>query len=120
MATKKKKIKSVKPKATQPRRPKGSGSRPKVSGKKKLVTVSGGHCFWLHNGPALTNLKDLSGAFSKMTNDQFIYHANKTKNDFASWVEFVLLDPECGSNLKKCNNKASARACTLKALKKYH
>ena len=127
MATKKKKTKSVKSKATQPRRPKGSGSRPelrlktseKASGKNKLTTVSDGHCFWLHNGPALTNLKDLSGAFLKMTNDQFIYHANKTKNDFASWVEFVLLDPECGSNLRKCNNKASARACTLKALKKY-
>ena len=127
MATKKKKTKSVKSKTTQPRRPPaprlrrggGLGSRPKASGKKKLVTVSGGHCFWLHNGPALTNLKDLSGAFSKMTNDQFIYHANKTKNDFASWVEFVLLDPECGSNLKKCNNKASARSCIIKALKKY-
>ncbi len=108
MAVKKKKIKSVKSRTI-----KGSTQ------KKKLVVVSGGNCFWLHNGPVLASLKDLSEVFSKMTNDQFIYHANKTKNDFASWVEFVLLDSECASNLKKCNNKASAKSCTLKALKKY-
>lgn len=108
MATKKKKTKSVKPKTTNAR-----------VGKRKLTTVSGGRCFWLHGGPALASLKDLNGAFSKMSNDQFTYHANKSKNDFAAWVEFVLLDPECARNLKKCSTKASARACTLKALKKY-
>ncbi|MBI5817237.1 MAG: hypothetical protein HZB09_02305 [Candidatus Yonathbacteria bacterium] len=108
MAIKKKKAKSVKPKATK-----------KGSSKKKLTVVSGEQCFWLHNGPALASLKDLNNTFSKMTNDQFTYHANKTKNDFASWVEFVLMDPECAHNLKKCANKASARSCTLKALKKY-
>lgn len=108
MAIKKKRTKSVKPKTTKGK-----------SQKKKLITVSGGHCFWLHNGPALASLKDLSNTFPKMSNDQFTYHANKTKNDFASWVEFVLLDPECANNLRKCNNKASARSCALKALKKY-
>lgn len=109
MAIKKKKAKSVKPKAIK-----------KGSSKKKLTVVSGGQCFWLHNGPALASLKDLSGAFKKMTNDQFTYHANKMKNDFASWVEFVLLDPECANSLKKCKTKASARSCALKALKKYN
>lgn len=108
MAIKKKKTKSVKPKTLK------AGNQ-----KKKLVVVSGGNCFWLHNGPALASLKDLSQMFSKMTNDQFTYHANKTKNDFASWVEFVLSDQECAHNLRKCNSKASAKSCTLKALKKY-
>ncbi len=108
MAVKKKKIKSAKSKTI-----KASGQ------KKKLIVVSGGNCFWLHNGPALGSLRDLSQTFSKMTNDQFSYHANKTKNDFAAWVEFVLLDPECANSLKKCTSKASARSCTLKALKKY-
>ncbi len=108
MATKKKKTKSVKSKIV-----KASGQ------KKKLVVVSGGNCFWLHNGPALASLKDLSETFSKMSNDQFMYHANKTKNDFAAWVEFVLLDQECARNLRKCNSKASAKSCTLKALEKY-
>lgn len=108
MAIKKKKTKSVKTKTQK-------GGSPK----KKLVVVSRGRCFWLHNGPTLTNLKDLHSAFPKMTDDQFKYHANNTKNDFAAWVEFVLLDPECANNLKKCTTKASARSYTLKALKKY-
>lgn len=104
MAIKKKKAKSVKSKSV---------------GKKKSIVVSGEHCFWLHNGPALASLKDLSGALAKMTNDQFMYHANKTKNDFASWVEFVLLDPACAKNLRKCATKTSARSCVQDALKKY-
>lgn len=108
MSVKNKKTKSIKSKTV-----KRGGS------KKKPVIVSGEHCFWLHNGPALASIKDLSGAFKKMTNDQFTYHANKTKNDFASWVEFVLLDSECANSLKKCKTKASAQSCTLKALKKY-
>lgn len=108
MPSKKKKNKTVKSKVT----------KAKIQ-KKKLITVSGGQCFWLHNGPSLSNLKDLHAIIPKMTQDQFTYHANDQKNDFAAWVEFVLMDPECAHNLKKCSNKSAARLCVQKALKKY-
>lgn len=104
------------------KRPAGKKTSTKKTsgGKHKMITASGEHCFWLHDGPALKNIKDLSSAFGKMTDAQFKYHANESKNDFAAWVEYVLLDPECAKRLKQCKNKKAAKTCVLGALKKYH
>lgn len=86
---------------------------------KKLIVADGEHCFWIHEGPVIKSLKDLRGAFTKMTHEQFQYHANDMKNDFAAWVEYVLQDPECANSLRKCGTKASAQSCVQNALKKY-
>lgn len=87
--------------------------------KKFIITATADQCFWTHDGPVLRNLKDLAVAFTKINEKQFKYHANKEKNDFASWVEFVLLDPECARNLRKAKTKAAARANVVRALKSY-
>lgn len=112
----KKKVKKVVAKKTSIQMP---SRKNKGKESKHMVNASEAQCFWVYNGPTLANLKDLSNALKKLSKDQFNYHANTTKNDFASWVEFVLMDPECAQGLKKCKNKASAQACTVKALKKY-
>lgn len=114
MAIKNKKAKKIK---SSPKKVSLKNSKPSL--KKKLVTVTGGKCFWLHNGPSLGNMRDLYNEIPKMSHEQYSYHANETKNDFAAWVEFVLMDPECAHNLKKCSNKSTARLCIAKALKKY-
>jgi hypothetical protein len=87
--------------------------------KRVIITAAGDRCFWTHDGPVLCNLKDLAAAFTNITEKQFNYHVNNEKNDFAAWVEFVLLDPECAKNLRKAKTKMAARASVIRALKGY-
>lgn len=91
----------------------------KKSMKKIMMVATDDRCFWTHDGPVLRNLSDLAHAFTKITNDQYKYHVNKQKNDFAAWVEFVLLDPECARALRKVKSRIEARASVLKAIKSY-
>ena len=111
MATKKKTTRAAGKKASAKKTPKS---------KNKMVSTSVEHSFWLHDGPALKNLKELSSVLGKMTEAQFNYHVNQSKNDFAAWVEYVLHDPLCAKKLKQCKNKEAAKVCVLGALKKYH
>ena len=43
--------------------------------------------FVLKNGTKLNSLKDLYGALSIISDDDFSHHVNETKNDFAIWIE---------------------------------
>src|SRR5438045_650811 len=87
--------------------------------KKRLVSAYNEKCFWLHNGPVLSNLRDLGRSLKSMTDLQYRYHANGMKNDFASWVEYVLMDKDCASDLRKAKNRKLAAEVVEKALKAY-
>lgn len=111
MAVKKKKNSSKKAATTK--------TSAKKSAPKKMVVAGGEHCFWVNNGPVLRSLKDLEMALPKMNDAQWGYHVNGTRNDFASWVEFVLLDSICAKDLKGCKTRSAARTCVARAVKKY-
>lgn len=84
-----------------------------------MVTVSGGACFWVNNGPILSNLRDLERALIRMTDGQFRHHVGKGKNDFAAWVRGALSDGDCAKGLAKAKSKKEAHTCVSKALAKY-
>lgn len=90
-----------------------------VEHKRPFVNAYNEKCFWVHNGPVLSNLKDLARALDSMTDKQYNYHVAKDKNDFAKWAEFVLQDKECAESLSTATSREKAAGIVQKALKKY-
>jgi len=85
-----------------------------------LVMVDGDQCFWVNNGPALRNVKDLSDALKSMSEDSYSYHVNAEKNDFANWVLNALKDETLASKLSKAKTLKSATKAVDDRLKKYN
>jgi len=91
----------------------------KKEGKQPLVHATGKECFWVHNGPVLTNLMDLHEALSQMDVESYEYHAKGETNDFAEWVERVLGDNTCASALRRAKKQATAVTVVKRHLARY-
>ena len=90
-----------------------------VNKKRPLVHAYNEKCFWVYNGPALSNLADLLRALTYMTDEQFSHHVSKEKNDFARWVAGVLLDTECAKILMKADTVKKTMKAVEERLKDY-
>lgn len=86
---------------------------------KNLVRTNDANAFWLHDGGPIHDLVDLKNAFDTMTQEQFSYHLNKEKNDFALWVQVLLQDEDCAEALKRANTRKGASRILFRHLKKY-
>lgn len=86
---------------------------------KVLVYASNDNSFWVNDGQVLNSLTALQEALNKMQNEVFAYHVRKDKNDFADWVDFVLCDGKCSSDLRKTKTKVDASVVVAKHLKTY-
>jgi len=84
-----------------------------------LVCAPGKHCFWTKDGQVLEDLNQLQIAFGSMDDEVFLHHVTKGKNDFADWVEHVLLDSECALGLRKSRKASSSRTVVIKCLRGY-
>jgi len=84
-----------------------------------LVDAPPDKCFWVNFGPVVRNLRELNDALATMSEDQFAHHVDKTKNDFASWVEGVLEDAACANSLRRSRTLAAARRVVEKSLATY-
>ncbi len=69
--------------------------------RKNLTVVWDEKCFFVHNGPALGSLADLSCWLSTADSENFEYHLVGGRNDFADWINNVLGDKDCASKIKK-------------------
>jgi len=65
-------------------------------------------CFWVHYGPILGNLYELEGALKVMSEEQYLYHANEAKNDFARWTKDVLKEKILAQKLLRAKTKEAA------------
>ncbi len=92
----------------------------KKSTPKKLIYAADPHSFWTTDGAILNSLTALRNALAAMDKEVFSHHVAKGKNDFADWVEVVLLDEECAIALRKAKTPATACAVVEKYLKLYH
>lgn len=99
----------------------GSIHPKKVSVKtlKPLAQAYNDKCFWVENGPVLSNLRDLNRALTAMTEKQYEHHVHSSRNDFAQWVEQVLADKECADSLRKADSRKEASKVVEKFLKHY-
>ncbi len=91
----------------------------KKSGKKTLLIANNQQSFWVNNGQILNSLLALETALQVMTKDTFSYHVAKDRNDFAQWVEYVLVDAACAADLRKAKTPSAAKTVVVKHLKTY-
>jgi hypothetical protein len=91
----------------------------KASAPKTLVYAENEQSFWVNNGEVLNSLTALYQALASMDEEVFAYHVTKDKNDFSDWVEVVLCDEVCASDLRKAKNPDKACMVVAKHLKKY-
>lgn len=87
--------------------------------KKDLLFTNNEQSFWVTDGQILNSLLALHEALLAMNDDVFYHHANSDKNDFADWVEFVLCDGSCATDLRKVEDKTKASTVVGKHLKTY-
>lgn len=93
--------------------------KPTAKAKKDLMFTNNEQSFWVNDGQILNSLLALHEALQAMNDDVFYHHANQDKNDFADWVEFVLCDGSCATDLRKVEDKAKASTVVGKHLKTY-
>lgn len=92
----------------------------KKTEKLELVQADENSSFWVNNGPILKNIKDLTDALKNISEEQFAYHANAEKNDFAAWAKNVLKDDVLARSLAKSKTLKAAIKAVENRLKKYN
>lgn len=88
--------------------------------KQDLINANGSNAFWQRNGGALYNLKDLLKALKKMKEEDFNFHVNNGKNDYANWIGAVLMDKKLAGDIKKTKKLKTTIAKVEKRLKDYN
>jgi hypothetical protein len=87
----------------------GTGLKKKTKAVKNaakiLSDVPAEKCFWANNGWIIKNLKELPIALENMSDETFVYHVNKGKNDFAKWIDDVIGDKELAKGIGKIGKK---------------
>lgn len=78
--------------------------------KKTIANVPLEKAFWFCNGKVAKNLKEFSAILGKISLNEFAYHCNAQKNDFAKWINDVFG--------KKTLAKAIAKSKTAKEIVK--
>ena len=106
----KKKINSKKPKK-EIKKTNPPTSRIKNPLKKKIPEK---HFFVLVTGEKLRNIKELADALEYIDHNHFVYHVNKTRNDFSSWIKDIFQEIELAEEIKKAKNREDARLILYK------
>lgn len=89
--------------------------------KKPILRASKEKRFFVHNGTALSDLRELRDALAcKAINDeQFFHHVQAGRNDFAEWIRHVLGDVKCADSLRRTKSRKGVLGVIERALKQY-
>ena len=68
--------------------------RVREDAKKFLADVPEEYVFWCYDGRTFRNVKELGEALNTMTDETFVYHVNREKNDFSNWVREIIKDEQ--------------------------
>jgi hypothetical protein len=106
---------------------KKQGGTKKVAAKKSaksvqkvgLVCAEGDRCFWSNDGQIFSTLADLQNALRAISDETYAHHTSDGRNDYADWVEFVLLDKSCANSLRKAKGRKAAATVVSRALATY-
>lgn len=119
----KSKVKAIaKPKATKHVvRRSVSSKTSRKSPNMSLLRAYGEQCFWVHEGPILCDLRELSNALrtGTISDAQWKHHTSHGKNDFAAWVDHVFCNPSLAKNLRGTKTRVAAATVLSTALKAY-
>ncbi len=91
----------------------------KAAAARTLVHAEGSQCFWTVDGQILQNLLELRDALNRMPDEVFFHHVTPDRNDFANWVNEVLMDAEVSTKLRKAKKPSAATSAVVTHLKCY-
>lgn len=66
--------------------------------------------FRCHDGGVFFSLRDLAGAFYRMSDDVYAYHADAVHNDFSQWISDVIGDDKLAGDLRRARDRVQAAA----------
>ncbi len=103
----------------RPRGAKGATKKELIKTKVKKVVVTEtlavsvvdapeDHYFWLHQGGALRNLRDLAEALESMTDEQLVFHTKREGNDFANWIREIFHEESLADRLERTRTRTGA------------
>jgi hypothetical protein len=75
---------------------------------KYLAKVPEKYVFWSCDGRVLRDMNELKEALAVISDQTFAYHANDSKNDFATWVKDIIGDEKLASDLQNVVNREQA------------
>jgi len=88
--------------------------------KKDIIVALPNQCFWIHDGPIVSDIEELLHALKhEVSEEQFSYHANSEKNDFDAWIRDALGDSVCANALMRVRTKKTAVKVLTDCLKEY-
>lgn len=61
-------------------------------------------CFHFPDGSSASSLDELRDKIETISYDTFYHHVDSSKNDFASWIRYVLKDARLADELEKVNS----------------
>ncbi|MBI2663839.1 hypothetical protein HYX10_00670 [Candidatus Woesearchaeota archaeon] len=92
--------------------------------RKLLSNVEHWKAFWVNKGPIYRNIAEFGAKVGNLKPAQFAHHVNKSKNDFAKWVDEAIGDKVLAKRLRSLKTKqaiarvVSERVSALKKLAK--
>lgn len=75
--------------------------------------------FWAVDGHVFHNVLEMKNALDEMTNETYVYHANREKNDFAKWVREIAHDEDLARELERAKTRSAAFRAVSERLKDY-
>lgn len=73
---------------------------------KQLTVAAPAECFWANNGPIVCDLRELYFALKdNISDEQFLHHVTKEKNDFEKWIRETLHDAPCALKVKRAHTR---------------
>jgi predicted metal-dependent HD superfamily phosphohydrolase len=80
----------------------------KARAKRLMADVPDEYAFRCVNGHVLHNLRELEAELITISDQDYSFHVNPQKNDFARWVKDVIRDENLTKNLLKASGRAQA------------
>jgi hypothetical protein len=80
----------------------------KEEAQKLLAEVPQEDVFRCHDGQVLRSMKDLSDAFSVMTDETYGYHWDREKKDLSNWVRDIIGDLKLAMDLEGATSRSLA------------
>lgn len=70
--------------------------------------------FVLNSGGVIKSIEELASTLEFMSDDEFRYHANAERNDFANWIKDIFSKKELGDKIAAAGDRKDALIVLLK------
>jgi hypothetical protein len=80
----------------------------KQHAERRLADVPDQYVFWCQDGRMIKSIRELKEAFGMMSDDTYLYHANRERNDYSNWVKDIIGDEKLARDLFKASDKHQA------------